>query len=84
MDDALLADLIHDAIAEVRTHLHYGVAEDLPSGCVSIVKALVSIRANQLGNEGLASYGAAGVSESYLTDLPEDLKRRLNSYRRLP
>lgn len=84
VEDELLLDLIRDAITDVKTHINYAVTDDLPAGCDSLVKELVSIRANQIGNEGLASYSAAGVSETYLADLPADLRCRLNKFRRLP
>lgn len=81
VSDALFSDLITDAITDVKTYTNR--TEELPVACETIIKDLVMIRVNKLGSEGIASESFSGVSQSYENDLPSELKRRLNKYRRL-
>lgn len=57
--------------------------EDVPEGASSIVEQMVAYRYTQLDAEGLASQSYSGMSESYLADYPERLKRAMYRFRRL-
>lgn len=46
-------------------------------------RELAIIYYNRLKTEGEASRSEGGVSVSYNNDIPENLKRRLNSFKRL-
>ena len=43
--------------------------------------AVISL--NRTGTEGLGAQGYSGISESFINDLPEDIKRVLNRKRKL-
>lgn len=81
--DELLNEFITDTVQDVKDFINYSDEEELPTGCVSIVKELVIIKCNQLGNEGLSGTNASGVSENYMNDIPKPLKKKLYKYRKL-
>lgn len=81
--DELLKDLIEDSIQDVKDFINYSDDEELPCGCISIVKELVIIKCNRLGAEGLSSQNVGGASESYLNDIPKPLKKQLYRYRKI-
>lgn len=83
VSDELITDFITDATSDVKTYTNRE-SEELPQECSTIIKDLVMIRANKLGSEGISSESFSGVSQTYESDLPPELKRRLNKYRRLP
>ncbi|WP_305153805.1 phage head-tail connector protein [uncultured Clostridium sp.] len=79
-DTALLEQLLEDAESEM---LDYCNREELLPRMLGLQRELAIIYYNRLGSEGEASRSEGGVSVSYSTDIPENIKRRLNSYRRL-
>lgn len=81
----LLEDMIADSVADIRNFLNYGENEGLPEGCMPAVKQLTLIRFNQDGVEGIQSEShSSGGSTSYMDALPENVKRTIRRYRRLP
>lgn len=84
LTDEEIQDLLSDVITDVREYIHAPSDSELPTGCESTVKELVMIKANRLGAEGIASESHSGVSQSYESDIPPNIKRKLNLYRRLP
>lgn len=48
-----------------------------------IAERIAVIKLLRMGTEGLASQGFSGVSESYIDDYPEDIKKVLNRKRRV-
>lgn len=78
--DNKLAYLI--TIAE-RKILDYTNQPILLAQMESIVEELVIVRYNKLGSEGLQSESFSGVSQTFTTDIPQDIKNQLNMYRRL-
>lgn len=81
----LLSDMIRDSISDMRTMLNYGEGEELPEGCIPAVKELVLVRYNQDGVEGISSESqSAGGSTTYMDALPDQVKRTVRKYRRLP
>ena len=79
-DTALLEQLLEDAEAEI---LDYCNRDVLLPRMLGLQRELAIIYYNRLGSEGESSRSEGGVAVSYSTDIPENIKRRLNSYRRL-
>lgn len=57
--------------------------EDVPEGASFVVEQMVAYRYSQLNAEGLSAQSFSGMSESFLSDYPERLKRAMYRYRRL-
>lgn len=79
-DTDLLEQLLEDAEAEI---LDYCNRDVLLPRMLGLQRELAIIYYNRLGSEGESSRSEGGVSVSYSTDIPENIKRRLSSYRRL-
>lgn len=79
-DTALLEQLLEDAETEI---LDYCNRDVLLPRMIGLQRELAIVYYNRLGSEGESSRSEGGVSVSYSTDIPENIKRRLNSYRRL-
>lgn len=79
-DTTLLEQLLEDAEAEI---LDYCNRDVLLPRMFGLQRELAIIYYNRLGSEGEASRSEGGVSVSYSTDIPENIKRRLTSFRRL-
>ena len=62
--------------------LDYIGREDLPKSAESIVIKLAVIYYNRLGNEGETTRTEGGISQSFCTDIPDDIKRQLHNYPR--
>lgn len=62
--------------------LDYIGRSSLPKTAESIVIKLAVIYYNRLGNEGESSRTEGGISQSFVTDIPEDIKRQLHNYPR--
>ncbi|WP_195952267.1 phage head-tail connector protein [Clostridium saudiense] len=79
-DTALLEQLLEDAETEI---LDYCNRDVLLPRMFGLQRELAIVYYNRLGSEGESSRSEGGVSVSYSTDIPENIKKRLNSYRRL-
>ncbi len=79
-DTELLEQLLEDAETEI---LDYCNRDVLLPHMLGLQRELAIIYYNRLGSEGESSRSEGGVSVSYSTDIPENIKRRLSSYRRL-
>lgn len=79
-DEDLLEQLLEDAEAEI---LDYCKRDTLLPRMLGLQRELAIVYYNRLGSEGESSRSEGGVSVSYSTDIPENIKRRLSSYRRL-
>lgn len=79
-DEDLLEQLLEDAEAEI---LDYCNRDVLLPRMLGLQRELAIVYYNRLGIEGESSRSEGGVSVSYSTDIPENIKRRLISYRRL-
>ena len=62
--------------------LDYIGRSSLPKTAESIVIKLAVIYYNRLGNEGESSRTEGGISQSFVTDIPADIKRQLQNYPR--
>lgn len=82
--ELILEEIVDDSIQEVKDYLNYTDEEELPNSCKSIIKEIAVIAYNQLGSEGVKSESYSGVSQTYIDDLPPQLKVRLRRYRKLP
>lgn len=78
--DDLLATLLEDAESEI---LDYCNRDTLPLRAEGLQRELAIIYYNRQGSEGEASRSEGGVSVSYSTEIPEAIKNRLNSFKRL-
>ena len=81
--DELLREFITDTIQDIKDFINYSDTEELPSGCISVVKELAIIKCNRQGTEGITGTSYSGVSENYLNDIPKYIKKKLYRYRRL-
>ena len=79
-DTTLLEQLLEDAEAEI---LDYCNRDVLLPRMLGLQRELAIIYYTRLGSEWEASRSEGGVSVSYSTDIPENIKRRLKSFRRL-
>lgn len=79
-DTALLEQLLEDAETEI---LDYCNRDVLLPRMFGLQRELAIVYYNRLGSEGESSRSEGGVSVSYSTDIPENIKKRLNFYRRL-
>lgn len=79
-DIALLEQLLEDAEFEI---LDYCNRDVLLPRMLGLQRELAIIYYNRLGSEAESSRSEGGITVSYSTDIPKNIKRRLNSYRRL-
>ena len=79
-EDALLNMLLEDAEGEI---LDFCNRDILPDKAQVLQRALAITYYNRMGSEGEASRSEGGVSVSYSIEIPENIKKRLNSLRLL-
>lgn len=75
-DDNLISLLIDKTKAELEdiTKIEY---ED---SLENVLVDMVVVKLNRKGNEGIGSFSASGMSESYLDDYPDHIRRQLRKY----
>lgn len=78
--DDLLNMILEDAESEI---LDFCNRDMLPIKAESLQRELAIIYYNRLGSEGESSRSEGGVSVSYSTEIPENIKNRLIAFRRL-
>ena len=78
--DSLIETLLEDAEAEI---LDYCNREVLLPKMEGLQRELAITYYNRMGSEGEASRSEGGISVSYSTEMPESIRLRLSSYRRL-
>lgn len=79
-EDDLLNMLLEDAEGEI---LDFCNRDILPDKAQVLQRELAITYYNRMGSEGEASRSEGGVSVSYSTDIPENIKSRLLVFRRL-
>lgn len=79
-EDDLLNMLLEDAEGEI---LDYTNRTILPDKAQALQRELAITYYNRMGSEGEASRSEGGVSVSYSIEIPENIKKRLNSLRLL-
>lgn len=79
-EDNLLNMLLEDAEGEI---LDYTNRDTLPIKAEALQRELAITYYNRIGSEGEASRSEGGVSVSYSTEIPENIKSRLLAFRRL-
>lgn len=67
------------ACAEVETYC----GRELDNTLDLVANQIAVIKLNRKNTEGLASQSYSGVSENYLNDYPEDIKKILNRKRKV-
>lgn len=80
--DYLILDLIEDCFQELKDLTNNNDLE-LDKTTEPIIKEMVSIKYNALGSEGLSSESMNGHSQSFLSDLPAPLKRKILNLRKI-
>ncbi|WP_081381428.1 phage head-tail connector protein [Clostridium perfringens] len=80
IDINLAFQILEDAEAEILDFCNRSV---LSKKMEPLQRELAIIYYNRMGSEGESSRSEGGVSVSYSTEIPESLKARLISYRRL-
>lgn len=80
--DALLNRYISKCLKRVMDITRQG-EEYVIANLGDAVVDLAVIMYNRRGTEGAASTSASGMSESYLNDIPKDIKKTLYAHRRL-
>lgn len=78
--DDLLNMLLEDAEGEI---LDYTNRDILPDKAQALQREVAITYYNRMGSEGEASRSEGGVSVSYSIEIPENIKKRLNSLRLL-
>lgn len=78
--DDLLNMLLEDVEGEI---LDYTNRDILPDKAQALQRELAITYYNRMGSEGEASRSEGGVSVSYSIEIPENIKKRLNSLRLL-
>ena len=78
--DGLLNQILEDAGNEI---LDYCNRELLTPKLEPLQRELAIIYYNRQGSEGESSHSEGGMSVSYSTEIPENIKSRLNRYRLL-
>ncbi|MDK4352679.1 phage head-tail connector protein [Enterococcus thailandicus] len=73
-----VAGLVEDAVILV---LDYTNRDEMMDSLWVYVRQLATISYNQESNEGEVSRSEGGISQSFLTDIPESIQRGLNRYR---
>lgn len=76
-DDELLKLLLSDAKQEV---LDYTRRKEMISELETVVLRLAVVYYNRIGAEGQSGHTEGGISRTFETDIPPDLRRRLNRY----
>lgn len=74
-DDDLIKLIIEKAKIEVEFH----TKKLYDSTMDNVIEDMVIVKLNKLGNEGIASTSASGMSDNYLDDYPISIIRQLNS-----
>lgn len=84
MHPAIQAAGINETFAEL---LLSDIAESLSNRgvdagkCPALVRRIAVIWVNRLGSEGVSSESYSGVSQSFLEDLPHDIRSEINALR---
>lgn len=78
-EDLVLELILEDAKAEI---IDYCRIEEFSNILEPLQRELAIIYFNRQGTEGEVSRSEGGISISYGTDIPENLKARLNRYRK--
>ena len=79
-DGAVLSVLLHQCEADFKAICG---RDDVPEAAHSTLTQMAVCRYNAIGAEGLTSQSYSGMSESYMADYPEPLKRALYRFRRV-
>lgn len=79
-EDALLECLYDQCADEFMAVCN---RDDIPQTAAFAVEQMIAFRYSQINAEGLASQSFSGMSEAFLTDYPQRLKRAMYRFRRL-
>lgn len=79
-----LNDTIIDAVNDVCDYINHIENDELSERLVTPIYDLCMMRLNQTGSEGLSSSGKGGTSETYIDNIPKQIRHKLKKYRRFP
>jgi|LSQX01.3.fsa_nt_gb hypothetical protein len=71
-----LAALVLSDVSEFLSNMGVDAAK-----CPALIRQIAMVRINQLGSEGVASESYSGISQSFLADLPADIRREIFNLR---
>lgn len=75
--DVLLGMIVEDVIVSLKLYTN---SENFSE---SLVRRIAVIRYNCMGGEGLANESYNGISQTFLNDLPADIKAELKAIRKV-
>lgn len=78
--DELINLFIEDTTEEIKVYCN---RQDIDKELESCIRQIVIIKLNRMNNEGLASQGFGGVSESYINGYPAEILSILNRKRKI-
>jgi hypothetical protein len=76
-NDSLINLLIERTQAELLEITHF---EEYDAVLDNVLVDMVIVKLNRKGNEGLNSFSGSGMSENYLDEYPEHIRRQLRKY----
>lgn len=76
--DPLLVDLLKDAEIEI---LNYCNRPKIVKGMEVAIRSLAIVYYNRIGSEGESSRSEGGISRTFETGIPADIKHSLSRYR---
>lgn len=79
-DEEKIEYLLEEAQEDFKTICN---RDDVPDNASAIISQMVSFRYNHLGTEGLSSQSFSGMSESLMSDYPDNLKRAMYGWRKV-
>lgn len=83
-EDASKDDLLNLMIDDTKEFImNYCNIKEIPGIAESLIRKLVIIQYNKIGSEGLQSESYSGISQSFITGLPSDIKKELGAIRKV-
>lgn len=76
----VLIQVMVDDVTDYLCNVTKKTEADLPD---SLIRRIVVIRYNMLGSEGVQSEAYSGVSQTFVTGLPEDIKTEIKAIRKV-
>lgn len=76
-DDTLIQLLIDKTQLEL---LEITKLEEYDAALDNVLEDIVVVKLNRRGNEGLSSFGVSGMSESFIDDYPDHIRRQLRKW----
>lgn len=75
-------EVVNLLIEKVKAEVVLFCRTDYIPAMDNVVADIILFKLNHVGNEGIASISANGISETYLNDYPNSIKQQLYSFRK--